>query len=399
MEKTLFRYNPWWENDLTSLTKLFNREESFSFLQKNIDNKQILFLTGLRRIGKTSLMKLCIKYLIEVKEVCPKHILYVSMDDFVLSGKSIVDVLEIYKTIHKLKHTEKTYIFLDEITFVDNYELQLKNIYDKEHTKVFASSSSASLLKSQKGYLTGRSVTLEVLPLNFSDYLKFKNITISKADENLKATYFKEFLITGGVPEYVLTGDDAYIRELMEDIIYKDIAAIHNIKHLSQLKNYFLLLMERSGKTMSINKVAKVLGISTQTSKHYFDLFCDTYIISPVTRYGKLNVQLVSPKKIYCYDTGIKTYYTGVRDWGALFENYCFLRLKHLKLNYLYENTIELDFITENKTIIECKYHNEPLSKKQQALFDSFKAKQKHIVRDEADIEQIRKTIMGQNSI
>ena len=78
MEKTLFRYNPWWENDFATLSKLFKRNESFEFLQMNIDNKQVVFLTGLRRIGKTSLMKLCIQYLIEEKEINPKNILYVS---------------------------------------------------------------------------------------------------------------------------------------------------------------------------------------------------------------------------------------------------------------------------------------------------------------------------------
>ncbi len=271
--------------------------------------------------------------------------------------------------------------------------MQLKNLYDKGNTKIFASSSSASLLQKQKGYLTGRSVTLEVLPLSFEMYLQFKKITIAPADQNLEESYFKDFLKTGGIPEYVLTDDSAYIKELMDDIIYKDIAAVNGIKHLQQLKDYFLLLMERSGKTMSINKVAKVLGISTETSKRYFDMFCDTFIVSPVARYGKLNVQLVSPKKIYCCDTGIKTYYTGERDWGALFENYTFLRLKHFRLNYIYENATELDFISQNKTLIECKFHTEALSKNQQLLFDTFEAKNKFIVRNNKDIEDLRKQI------
>ncbi|HRP61482.1 MAG TPA: hypothetical protein PK833_14515, partial [Vicingus sp.] len=215
-------------------------------------------------------------------------------------------------------------------------------------------------------------------------------IVVSKSDEHLLETYFKDYLLTGGIPEYVLTNDAVYINELMDNIIYKDIAAINGIRQTQQLKEYFLLLMERSGKTMSINKVAKVLGISTETSKRYFDMFCDTFIVSPVTRFGKLNEQLVSPKKIYCCDTGIRTFYTGERDWGALFENYAFLRLKHMSLSYIYENTIELDFISQNKVLMECKFHNEMLSEKQQLLFDNFKATEKYIVRNYNDIEMIR---------
>jgi len=390
MEKEFYRYNPWWENTNTLLDNLLDRTESFEFILPNITNKQVVFLTGLRRVGKTSLMKLCIKYLINEKKINPLHVLYVSMDDFLFIGKSIIEIVENFKTIHKIKNEEHIYLFLDEITFVEDYELQLKNLYDKGNSKIFASSSSASLLQKQKGYLTGRSVTFEVLPLSFEMYLQFKNIVINKADGHLKETYFKDYLLTGGIPEYVLTNDVAYISELMDNIIYKDIAAVNGIRQIRQLKDYFLLLMERSGKTMSINKVAKVLGISTETSKRYFDMFCDTFIVSPVTRFGKLNEQLVSPKKIYCCDTGIRTYYTGERDWGALFENYAYLRLKHLNLSYVYENTTELDFISLNKILIECKFHNETLNEKQQLLFDNFKATEKYIIRTYNDVEFIR---------
>jgi predicted AAA+ superfamily ATPase len=291
--------------------------------------------------------------------------------------------------MNALSVKEKIYLFLDEITFSVDYEQQLKNLYDSGNVKIFASSSSASLLKSQSGLLTGRSITFEVLPLNYSEYLGFKNIRIAKSDEHLHEKYFIDYLSKGGIPEYVLTNDDAYIRELMDNIIYKDIAAVHGIRQISVLKDYFLLLMERSGKTLSINKIAKILGISTESSKRYFDLFCDTFIIYPVSRFGKLNEQLVSPKKIYCCDTGIRNFYTGERDWGAVFENYVFLRLKQQNLKYIYENTIELDFFSENKILIECKFHNEELSKKQQELFDKIDAKQKYIVRNYKDVEQL----------
>lgn len=393
MEKELFRYNPWWENDFSSIKELLERDEIFSQLLENLDNKQVIFLTGLRRIGKTSLMKIVIRHLLTQKLAEPTHILYVSLDDYLLAGKSIIDIVEEFKTINKIKYNEFVYLFLDEITFVEAFEIQLKNLYDKGNIKIFASSSSSSLLNKQQGFLTGRSITFEVLPLDFEMYLKFKKIHISKADENLKSEYFKDFLITGGIPEYVLTNDDAYIRELINNIIYKDIAAVNGIRQIQQLKEYFLLLMERSGKTMSINKVANVLGISTETSKRYFDLFKDTFIINTVSKFGKLNVQLVSPKKVYACDTGIRSFYTGERDWGSLFENYTYLRLKHLDLNYVSENGIEIDFKSHNKLLIECKFHNEALSDKQQQLFDKIVAQQKFIVRNFEDIEMVKKMV------
>lgn len=395
MKKILYRYNPWWEEDTSALENLITRDESFEFILSNLANKQVVLLTGLRRIGKTSLMKLCVRYLIQEKKINPLHIFYVSLDDFLLKDKSIIEIIEEFKTIHKIKHAQNVYLFLDEITFVDDYELQLKNLYDKGNSKIFASSSSASLMRKQKGFLTGRGITHEVMPLSFDNYLRFKNVKIKKADEHIVPSYFKDYLRTGGIPEYVLTEDVSYIAGLMEDIIYKDIAAVHGIRNLQQLKDYFLMLMERSGKTMSINKVAKVLGISTETSKRYFDMFCDTFVVSPVSRYGKLNEQMVSPKKIYCCDTGIRTHYTGDRDWGALFENYSFLRLKQLKLRYVYQNQTELDFISQNNVLIECKFHDEALSDKQQKLFDQFKANEKFIVRSWQDVEDIRRNYLG----
>jgi predicted AAA+ superfamily ATPase len=389
LETELYRYNPWWEGDFEKLNSLNERTDFKTRLLPNLTNKQIVFLTGLRRIGKTSLMKLSIKHLLYQENISAKQILYVSLDDYLLLGKTILEIVEFFRKLNALSAKEKIYLFLDEITFSVDYEQQLKNLYDSGNVKIFASSSSASLLKSQSGLLTGRSITFEVLPLNYSEYLDFKNIRIAKSDEHLHEKYFKDYLSKGGIPEYVLTNDDAYIRELMDNIIYKDIAAVHGIRQISVLKDYFLLLMERSGKTLSINKIAKVLGISTESSKRYFDLFCDTFIIYPVSRFGKLNEQLVSPKKIYCCDTGIRNFYTGERDWGAVFENYVFLRLKQLNLKYIYENTIELDFYSENKILIECKFHNEELSKKQQELFDKIDAKQKYVVRNYKDVEKL----------
>jgi hypothetical protein len=389
LEKELYRYNPWWEDNFEKLNSLNERTDFKSRLLPNLTNKQIVFLTGLRRIGKTSLMKLSIKHLLYQENISAKQILYVSLDDYLLSGKTILEIVEFFRKMNALSVKEKIYLFLDEITFSVDYEQQLKNLYDSGNVKIFASSSSASLLKSQSGLLTGRSITFEVLPLNYSEYLGFKNIRIAKSDEHLHEKYFIDYLSKGGIPEYVLTNDDAYIRELMDNIIYKDIAAVHGIRQISVLKDYFLLLMERSGKTLSINKIAKILGISTESSKRYFDLFCDTFIIYPVSRFGKLNEQLVSPKKIYCCDTGIRNFYIGERDWGAVFENYVFLRLKQLNLKYIYESTIELDFYSENKILIECKFHNEELSKKQQELFDKIDAKQKYIVRNYKDVEQL----------
>lgn len=387
MEKILFRYNPWWEGTIGN-TELIERKRVTELIMKQLDNHQIVLITGLRRVGKTSLLKMLIQKLIHIKNIEAKYILYVSLDDYMLSKNNIIEIVEEYRKIHKLKFNEHVYLFFDEITYKDDFELQLKNLYDSHNVKIFASSSSSSLLKTGKAYITGRSFVFELLPLNFDEYLLFKNIKLSKADNHLIPVYFDDFLKTGGIPEYVLRNDPSYIQNLIDDIIYKDIAAVHNVKNHRILRDYFLLLMERAGKQLSINKIASILHISPDTSRRYFDYFTDTYLIYPLERHGKTNERILSPKKIYAPDVGIRTFFTGFRDKGSLFENYVFLNIKKYNPTYIYRDTTEIDFITENNNLIEVKYHNEALSEKQQILFDKIKANKKLIIRNNEQLTE-----------
>ncbi len=201
MENILYRYNPWWENGFENF-EFVKREELLGNFLAQLSNRQVIFITGLRRIGKTTLLKMLIKDLIENKNIEPNHILYVSLDDYLLDKNSIIEIVEEYRKIHKLKFDRYIYLFLDEITYKAYFELQLKNLYDSHNVKIFASSSSASLLKNRKAYLTGRSFVFEVLPLNFEEYLLFKKIKIKKANSHLIPQYFEDFLKTGGIPEY-----------------------------------------------------------------------------------------------------------------------------------------------------------------------------------------------------
>ena len=78
-------------------------------------------------------------------------------------------------------------------------------------------------MRDKKAHLTGRTKTIEVMPLTFQEFLQFKGAKIGKADKAKLESYFKDYLKMGGIPYYVLTGDRAYLNELVESIIYKDI--------------------------------------------------------------------------------------------------------------------------------------------------------------------------------
>jgi predicted AAA+ superfamily ATPase len=385
MEELFYRYNPWWEEKFT-LSEIINRPNEIEILEKYLEQKSIVFLTGLRRVGKTTLMKLLIKKMIYEHNIEPTHIFYISLDDYNLSRKTILEIVEEFRKVNTIAFKQKIYLFFDEVTYHKDYELQLKNLYDVQNVKILASSSSASILKSKKPFLTGRNNLIEILPLNFREYLDFKKIKIARSDSHLIDKYFEAYLNTGGIPEYVLKNDVEYLKELVDDIIKKDIASFYNVKSTQILQDFFLLLMERAGKNLSINKAANILSISPDSAKRYLQMFADSYLIYLLPRYGKTNETLLSPKKIYAPDLGIRTLFTGFRDKGSLFENYVYLNIKNLEPSYIYTNTIELDFMTKGKELIEVKYHSE-MTEKQKEIFETIPAKKKHLIKNYSDLE------------
>lgn len=352
MESHFYLMNPWWEGK--QFDAGLQRKKYTEKLQKSLDSKEIYFLTGLRRVGKTMIMKQVIKELLT--KIDAKQILYITLDFAPFNDKNLYELIEEFRQIHSHKRATKLYLFLDEITYLTNFEQELKNLYDLENVKVYASSSSASLMKSKSSHLVGRSKMLEVLPLDFEEFLFFKNTEIGKDEPYLIKKLFDDYLKIGGMPEYVLTEDITYIKDMIEQIIYKDIIAMHDIKDKQSVERLFLLLCERVGKRTTYSKLSRVLGISVDSVTRYVQYFKDTFLFYTIDRHAKsFNERTQSPKKLYIADTGIKTTFSGFKDKGALFENLVFMKIKDKNPNYFYEKDKEIDFVI-GKIAIEAKY-------------------------------------------
>ena len=375
LEAELYKQNPWWENKFEE--KSYPRKKYTSEVLKNLKSKEIIILTGLRRVGKTTIVLQIIKSLIETK-VKPEDILFVRLDTFNLLEFSIHQLIEEYRKIHKKASSDFIYLFLDEVSTRNNFEEELKSLYDNENMKVICSSSIATLMRDKKAKLTGRTKTIEVMPLDFQEFLEFKEAKISKSDAAKLESYFRDYLRIGGIPYYVLTEDKTYLNELVESIIYKDIIAYHKITAEKTIKELFILLCQRVGKPMSYNKIAEILKISVDSVKRYIGYFEKAYLFYVVDRYSKsLNEKITSPKKVYIGDVGIKNSITGFKDLGSSYENLVFLSIKDKNPAYYLENTYEIDFITKD-SLIEAKYNSE-LNKNQKELFDAIKSKNKII--------------------
>jgi len=375
VESELYKQNTWWEGKFSEKSIL--RELYLDEIFKNIKNKEIIFLTGLRRIGKTTILKQTIARLLE-KKTSPADILFVSIDSFNLLDYSIHQLIEEYRKIHKKSASDFFYLFLDEVTSRENFEHELKSLYDNENIKIICSSSIATMMRDKRAYLTGRTRTIEVMPLTFQEFLKFKEAKISKADNAKLESYFKDYLRIGGIPYYVLTEDRAYLNELIESIVYKDIIAYHKISGERAIKELFILLCQRVGKPTSYNKLAGILKISVDSVKRYVGYFEKAYLFYVVDRYSKsANEKITSPKKVYIGDVGIKNLITEFKDIGASYENLVFLKIKDKNPEYYLENSVEIDFITKD-SVIEAKYNRE-LNEKQLTMLNSIKSKKKII--------------------
>jgi len=376
MRTRLEELNPWWNNKDYECPFII-RDKYISLLQKQFDKKEVVVLTGLRRVGKTSILKTLISLLLK-QGVDKKKILFLSLDLLFFSDYSIQDIVLEYKKIHGISNEEQVFLFLDEVTYKKNFNQELKNLYDLGNYKIFASSSSATILKDNKAFLTGRSRYFEIQPLTFEEFVLFNDKNIHKTDKIVLEKLFLDYMKYGGMPEYVLTKDSLYLSELVELIISKDVIAQKNIKNKQVVFDLFRLLCERIGKQISYNKLAKILGVDNETISKYVSYFLDTFLFDIIEVKGKLNERL-RHKKLYCVDVGIKNIITGFKDLGAIYENLVYNKIKVKKPNFILEKGSEIDFCFEN-TLIEAKFKLY-LEGKQKELFEKLKYKNKIVAK------------------
>ena len=262
LREVLYNYNIWWEEEYRAPG--IARSRYLERMKEALNRPEITFLVGLRRIGKTTLLKQFIAYLLSFQK--PSHILYATFDHPVIQQHSLDEILREFRKMHELGRGDRIYLFLDEILYSPNIFQWLKVINDSENVKIFATSSSSLSLKDQKAFLTGRAHTLRIKPLSFKEYLQFKK---KRTEEpHLLERYFEDYMREGGVPEYILRSDPNYLVNLAEDIIMKDVA-MRRIHKPEKLKELFLLLLARVGKPITYSKLSKVLGVKEETAEEY----------------------------------------------------------------------------------------------------------------------------------
>ena len=347
-------------------------ENEYKFLYnrdvKIIETKLITTITGPRRCGKTSLM---LKLLDEKRAIVSRdRCVYINFEDdrlYPLELSDLQDFIDTYYELYPDNKKEQVYLFLDEIQVVPQWELFVRRIYDKENIRLYLSGSSSKLLSSEIATsLRGRTITVEMFPLSFAEYLSFNKVKqdIYSAQWRPKIiNLLDNYLLYGGFPE--LTGQPKELHfptlsEYFNMILYRDLIERYNIANPSLLKIFLRHCVRNPATLLSMTKTLndfKSMGLSTSrnTLYDYFDYFQECYSLFTVSVYRKsFKEQQVNPKKIYVVDNGFYSAHQFNPDKGKLYENVVFLHLRRsYKEIFYYKGKQEVDFCFETHNGIQ----------------------------------------------
>lgn len=251
---------------------------------------------------------------------------------------------------------------------VDQWEAYIRRMY-KSGNKFIISGSSADLLSSELSTkLTGRHVTIELLPFSFREYLAFtgENIAFSTPiltkERGLLKNKFNQFGTLGGIPEYLTYRNPLILKNIYENILYKDVIVRYEIKAVKALRELSLWLLSNPGSLLSYSKLKNILQLgSINTIKNYIHYLESAYLIFTVDKYAfSVEVQIASQKKVYAVDTGLMEAigFHFSKNAGKYLENIVYLELRRRTQNlhtiyyYKTKSDFEVDFcVREGKNV------------------------------------------------
>jgi len=350
---------------------LYSRE-IFKQLELELDKKEATIITGMRRVGKTT----ALTHLYDLIPSKNKALLDLENP---LYRKVFEE--ENYDTIwnnlkqFKITNETKTYLFLDEIQNLPELSRAVKYLYDHWDVKFVLTGSSSYYLRNLfPESLAGRKIIFEIFPLNFSEFLIFKEVIretkesfAQKASEKNKIAYerlipyYNEFLEFGGFPSVVLEKNFERKRTMLSEIFTsyfeKDAKNLADFSDISKLRDLILLLVPRVASRIEINKLANELAVSRQTVYNYLSFLEQTYFISLLPRHSaSIDRQAAGSKKLFLCDSGIANV-LGKISQGQLLKQSIFqtLRTRHKLSFYQKDRVSEIDFIIDGTTALEVK--------------------------------------------
>jgi len=362
-EKIIFEQNPHWDNQL--YPQGFRRER-FGKLLDFLPLPHIVAVAGARCVGKSTMLKQLINYLIVEQKIPVHNIFFMNLENpFLVQYANNVQFLQtIFEDYIKMMNPQGLiYCFLDEIQFFKDWPVFIKALYEQKRVKFFITGSNSSLLSAElMTLLSGRTLSLEMLPFSFKELVQEKlhlqNSVIEHIydKEQLKGL-MEEYLHYGGFPDVVLIPSKITSFDVLgsytKAVLYQDVAPRLQIKKPLDLERLFVYLISTIGTPFSYHSLSKIFNLSDKTIKEYVEAVTESFLLFPIDQFSfSVKQQIRSPKKCYAIDPGHinATAFKFSENRGRLLENIVYLELRRRNFEvytHKTENDSEVDFIAK----------------------------------------------------
>ncbi|MCR5826202.1 MAG: ATP-binding protein [Oscillospiraceae bacterium] len=331
-----------------------NYIERPDYMQRLLDlmgTPDIKIITGVRRSGKSELMKAYIRRITETQP--DANIIFVDFFDLKYEGLKEYHALYEYIESHYVP-SRTNYVFVDEVQLCDGFELAVNSLHRSRKYDLYLTGSNAFLLSSDLTTLfTGRYIEIPVFPFSFSEFCRYY------AHETDTAKLFDEYVIRGGLAgsyEYRTERDRVnYIRDVYDTIVQRDLVSKYRLPDTTTLEHLAEFMMDNVSNMTSPNNISETLSADIIATNHktvgnYIKYLCDAYVFYVVRRYDiRGKTYLKTSAKYYLSDTGIRFARLGRRnlDYGRMYENVVCIELMRrgyeVYVGKLYQK--EVDFV------------------------------------------------------
>ena len=352
-------------------TALSLTEKSTPRLYKFPDAENLIKVAvGMRRSGKTYFLFQTIRGLLAEK-IPLERILYLNFEDdriLPMDHKAMGKLIDSWYTLYPQNHNHECYLFLDEVQNVEGWPLVLRRMLDTKNIKIYVTGSSAKLLSKEiASSLRGRSLSIEIFPYSYLEYLTAHRQELPLKPFGQKAldyhrSYLLEYFRSGGFPGIQLMPQNEKLEALqsyVETVIFRDIIERYQIGNITLMKYFISFLLKNIAAPFSINKFYN--DIKSQGHKagkdtlySYLDYLEDAFLIFTVPIFTEsLRHMQTTPKKIYAIDNGLilANTFNLSDNLGKLLENQVYLDLRREGKKIFYYHTsdgYEIDFITQD---------------------------------------------------
>lgn len=311
------------------------------YLRKmDITSSHIEVVSGIRRCGKSTLLK-------RIMKTYKGKLSYFNFEDSRVYDFELSD----FRKLDEVMGKNVSAYFFDEIQNIPSWEVFIRELHNRGE-RVFITGSNASLLSQELvARLKGKYLRHELFPFSYPEYLKY-----TKQKQGLKS--FELYMVSGGFPEYLASGNHEILQNLLKDIVLRDIAVRHGIKNTKILMELSLYLLSNIGKEFTYNRLKNAFSIGSANSvSDYLTWLEDSYLLFFLPKFSySAKTSSVNPRKVYAIDNGM-VYANSLSftdDLGRLLENLVYLHLRKSgdKLFYFREKN-ECDFVVFDKN--KCK--------------------------------------------